>query len=133
MNMLLTWGEVFTVVLTGLVVVFVALILLIAVVWLYGNIFHLINNNKSNKTKITDTSPPSDNTPVSVIEEKVSESDGIPLDIIATITAAVVAFTGGSGVITGIKKTRVNNKRRSTEWANAGIISAMKKSSRVGW
>jgi Na+-transporting methylmalonyl-CoA/oxaloacetate decarboxylase gamma subunit len=136
-EMMLSWGDVWTVVLSGISIVFVVLCILIAVVWTYGQIFHTINkrksgklgknNNKKTEDK-TDTSSLADNTesaqPVSVGE--------IPTGVIAAITAAVAAFTGGKGVVTGIKKRTQIGRRKSTEWGYAGTVSAMKKLNRVG-
>jgi sodium pump decarboxylase gamma subunit len=131
-EMMLSWGEVWTVVLSGISIVFIVLCILIAVVWAYGQIFHSIYKRKSDKNnKKTDDkpiSPDSDNSGLQLISE-----DGIPTGVVAAITAAVAAFTDGKGVVTGIKTQRKtqNGKRRSTEWGNAGTVSAMKKLNRV--
>lgn len=138
MDMLLTWGEVFTVVLTGIVIVFIVLIILIAVVWAYGTIFHTINKRKADKLKekadkqgVVSELTVSDESP-NVTETAEFSETGIPGSVVAAITAAVAAFTGGKGVVTGIKKSRRNTKRRSTEWAYAGTLSAMKNFNRTG-
>ncbi|MDR0987059.1 MAG: OadG family protein [Ruminococcus sp.] len=135
MDMLLTWGEVFTVVLTGLVIVFAALIILIAVVWTYGKIFTAVNKNKQDKQKPgqTQTADSPTSTQTSQSETSVqADTSGIPQSVIAAITAAVAAFTDGKGVVTGIavKKPRKTGKRRSTEWGYAGTVASMK---RTGW
>ena len=43
----ITWGNTLSVVLTGLVVVFAALVILIFLVWLMGKIFIAIGNKKN--------------------------------------------------------------------------------------
>ncbi|MDR0903990.1 MAG: OadG family protein [Ruminococcus sp.] len=140
MEMLLSWGEVFTVVLTGLVIVFAALIILIAVVWAYGKVFTAINKNKQDKNdkkpdeKAAVTQTAGSAQAVTTGSAQAAAS-GIPQGVIAAITAAVAAFTDGKGVVTGIavKKPRKSGKRRSTEWGYAGTVSSMKNLSRTGW
>jgi Na+-transporting methylmalonyl-CoA/oxaloacetate decarboxylase gamma subunit len=155
MEMLLTWGEVFTVVLTGLVIVFAALVILIAVVWAYGKIFTAINKHKQDKDgkKAADSvnsgsaqtaggsdsaqsASGSDSAQSANVSDSAQMADsGIPKSVIAAITAAVAAFTDDKGVVTGIsvKKPRATSRRRSTEWRNKGTLSAMKNLSRTGW
>jgi Na+-transporting methylmalonyl-CoA/oxaloacetate decarboxylase gamma subunit len=146
MDMLLSWGDVWTVVLSGILIVFVVLIILIIIVWIYGQIFHNINKSKADKAaKGGSDSGNSGNTPqnaVAPIDNKdvsdnhVSDSaeTGIPGSVIAAISAAVATFTGGKGVITGItrKKALTNGRRRNTEWGRAGTLSAMRTLNRIG-
>jgi sodium pump decarboxylase gamma subunit len=132
-EMMLSWGEVWTVVLSGISIVFVVLCILIAVVWTYGQIFHTINKHKSDKNnkKAEDKTETSSLSDESVSAQPISDGE-IPTGVIAAITAAVAAFTGGKGIVTGIKKKTQTGRRKSTEWGYAGTVSAMKKLNRVG-
>ncbi|MDR0944424.1 MAG: OadG family protein [Ruminococcus sp.] len=131
-EMLMSWGDVWTVVLTGISIVFVALVILIAIVWAYGKIFQTIEKKK------TDRVTPDNGISVPLTESVTSKStgtaDGVSSEVVAAITAAVYAFTDGRGVVTGIKvqKRIQNGRRRSTEWGYAGTVSAMKKLNRIG-
>jgi Na+-transporting methylmalonyl-CoA/oxaloacetate decarboxylase gamma subunit len=146
MDMKLSWGDVGTVVLSGILIVFVVLIILIAIVWIYGQIFHAINKSKADKasggsapgeTSGGGTAP---NITVNAVTQTPAETDsedGIPGSVIAAISAAVAAFTGGKGVVAGITrkkalKSGVNSRRRSTEWGQAGTVAAMKTLNRIG-
>ena len=56
----ITWGNTLSVVLTGLVVVFAALVILIFLVWLMGKIFIAIGNKRKQGTGTAKTGcPPS--------------------------------------------------------------------------
>ncbi|MDR0947365.1 MAG: OadG family protein [Ruminococcus sp.] len=124
--MQMTWGDVWTVVFTGLLVVFVVLILLIIMVTIYGSIFHRLNSRKKTKngdstSKLTNTASESlikikEEIPVSAQDK--TTFDGVSPETVAAITAAVTAFTDGNGVITGIKPAAVKLTSRKTGWGN---------------
>ena len=89
MEMQMEWSYVGAVVISGLAIVFVALILLIAAVWVMGRIFTAVKSGKSgggDKPKeITPAPQPKNDTP-SVSADAEDESE-----IIAVIAAAVGA------------------------------------------
>jgi Na+-transporting methylmalonyl-CoA/oxaloacetate decarboxylase gamma subunit len=150
MDMKLGWGEVWTVVLSGILIVFAVLVILITVVWIYGKIFTAINNRKSrkgdgsaeggNSSAVTSGSTNNGNSNANAIAASetgnvVSQAQtGIPGSVIAAISAAVAAFTGGKGVVTGItrKKATSNTRRRATEWGRAGTVAAMRTLNKIG-
>lgn len=86
------------VVITGLAVVFIGLILLIALVWLYGKIFQVINDKAAKKAaavaaakseaKAEKAPAPA---PAPVIE------DGIEEEVAAVIAAAIAAYGAQTG------------------------------------
>lgn len=115
-----------SVVLTGLVVVFVALILLVFCVSVFGKIFEAKNKSNNKKAKQTDA--------VKTAQPKKDEAipapaveDGISDEIVAVITAAVASMNDNVNGVTyclkSIKKTS-NASRRA--WANAGAIDNTK-------
>ncbi len=114
-------GTVSSVVITGMVVVFIGLILLIACVAVYGKIFQTINNKKVKKTQ--------DASLKNELEYKkeqdgsvlsVSVEDGIDEEIVAVISAAVAAMSDKNGKKMIVKSVR-NAKPSRPVWANAGI------------
>lgn len=116
-------GTISSVVITGVVVVFIGLILLIFFVFLYGRIFEAINNKKSEKSKkilenkVSAASNQNNNNqsePIPIIE------NGIDEEVIAVITAAIMAMSAKSGKKLALKSVKHAKPIRPV-WANAGI------------
>lgn len=116
-------GTVSSVVITGVVVVFIGLILLIFFVFLYGRIFEAINNKKSEKSKkilenkVSATSNQNNNNqsePIPIIE------NGIDEEVIAVITSSIMAMSAKSGKKLALKSVKHAKPIRPV-WANAGI------------
>lgn len=115
-------GTVSSVVITGVVVVFIGLILLIFFVFLYGRIFEAINNKKSEKSKkilenkVSAASNQNNNQsePIPIIE------NGIDEEVIAVITSAIMAMSAKSGKKLALKSVKHAKPIRPV-WANAGI------------
>lgn len=110
-----------TVVFTGLVVVFVALILLVLCVSLFGKIFDYINKPKDKKQKL-DSEPKkaivNNDAPVAPAVE-----DGINDEVVAVITAAVAALNSNAkGVTYSLKSIKKADNFSRRAWANAGIM-----------
>lgn len=115
-------GKGFIILLTGVVVVFAVLLLLICIITLYGAIVCRIQNkggNKKEEDSVEVKSEPSAAVEQAVDEEIEPEDDGtVPGEIIAAIAAAVeVIFGEGTVKIKSVKKS---SKRRSA-WKSAGI------------
>ena len=116
------WSYVGAVVISGLVIVFVALILLIIAVWVMGKIFTSLKNGKEEggekavekKTPVV-TEAPAVSAPAPVVME---EDDS---EIIAVIAAAVAAMSEECGQplrISSIKRS-APVRTRSNAWARA--------------
>ncbi|MCI7766447.1 MAG: OadG family protein [Oscillospiraceae bacterium] len=117
MEMQMDWSYVGAVVISGLVIVFVALILLIAAVWIMGKIFTAISSkNSGDGTKKTGAAPQLKKEPapvLNVIEEDDSE-------VIAVIAAAVAAMSEELGQPLKIRSIRrAGGPSRSSAWARA--------------
>lgn len=117
MNVLLNvdWGFTMAVVLTGIVVVFTALVLLVFVIWLFGKIMTSIGKATAKPEKKKDAKPP-----VPVVEVA---SDGLTDDVVAAIMAAVSAVLaeegdGKSYVVKSIKRVRKNR----FAWGKAAAV-----------
>lgn len=117
MNVLLNvdWGSTMAVVLTGLVVVFAALVLLVFVIWLFGKIMTTVgaSGSKAEKKKNAKSAVP-------VVEVA---SDGLTDEVVAAIMAAVSAVLAEEGdekpyVIKSIKRVRKNR----FAWGKAAAV-----------
>ncbi len=119
MEMQMSGSYVAIVVVTGLIVVFIVLILLIWIVQIMGKIFSSIDKSKGNnpgdaaKKKI-DTAV--NNTPAPIVE------DGISDEIVAVIAAAVASVMGTGYAIKSVKKSVDKSSSRRTAWGTQGVI-----------
>lgn len=118
MEIQMEWSYVGAVVISGLVIVFVALILLIAAVWVMGRIFTAVKSGKSgggDKPKEIAPAPQPKNDTPSVSADTEDESE-----IIAVIAAAVAAMSAECGKplrIHSIK--RAGSISKANSWARA--------------
>lgn len=107
---------------TGFVVVFAVLILLIGVIKLYSGIVYSAQQKAEKKAKAKaekNAQPAKVPTPASAPVSAQPSSTDPDLQTVAVITAAVQAYYGDSDVrVTGI--TPVSSTR--SEWATAGVI-----------
>lgn len=113
------WGFVISVTLTGLVVVFAALILLVAIIMLFGKIGASVDKSSEKKPEIKPA-------PKAVTSSAVKPTAAIEDDteIIAVITAAISALRVGEGKTGGfkIRSIKQNNAVASRKaWSMAGI------------
>lgn len=118
------------VVITGLAVVFIGLILLIALVWLYGKIFQVINDKAAKKAaaaaaakseaKAEKAPTPA---PAPVIE------DGIEEEVAAVIAAAIAAYGAQTGKKLAVRSIRSadggsGSRRVRNAWGAAALSEA---------
>lgn len=117
MYMQMDWSYVFAVVISGLVLVFVALILLILAVSVMGKIFTSVKEKKTDAP--APAAPPVREMPV-IPEAPAADDD--ETEIAAVIAAAVAAISEESGKALRVKSIRpANGQRRSSRgsWAAA--------------
>ena len=118
------------VVITGLAVVFIGLILLIALVWLYGKIFQAINDKAAKKAaaaaaakseaKAEKAPAPA---PAPVIE------DGIEEEVAAVIAAAIAGYGAPTGKRLAVRSIRSadggsGSRRVRNAWGAAALSEA---------
>lgn len=107
-----------TLLIAGFVIVFVVLILLIAIITVYGKLIQSAQNKLSKKKSEKDISKTSEIKSVTREEIEEMTSSEIPDEIIAVIAAAVDSLYGS-------KPHRIKNIKRSrsirSSWGNAGI------------
>lgn len=122
--MVIPWTKVWAVVITGLVVVFLALVLLIVFVQIFGKIFSGIANKEKKGSKpdvipVPQVTVP-ENVTRSVPEPEISGDDD---EVIAVISAAVAMMAARDGKKYAVRSiNRTENKRRSagSVWGAAG-------------
>lgn len=123
------WSYVGAVVISGLVIVFTALILLIVAVWIMGQIFTVIKARKAKTAEVQKSPaaapvkipPVSVSAPAPAVQASASDDD----EVIAVIAAAVAAMAAESGKSLRIKSVRpVKGKARSNAWAGAAAAES---------
>ncbi len=118
------WSSVGIITLTGLLVVFAILAILIFLFWAMGKIFGAIDSSKKKKAEAAKAAAKPASAPAAAsqpVEEVYEEEDTSDDEIIAVISAAIAAYSeqdGKSYEIRSIK--RKDNKARSA-WSLAGI------------
>lgn len=114
------WSSVGILSLTGILVVFLILAILIFFFWLMGTIFKAIDKSKAAK-KAAAESVKATPAPVAETVEVIPEDENDE-EIVAVISAAIAAYAeaeGTSYTITGIRKRR--EVRERSAWSMAGI------------
>lgn len=114
------------VILTGFVVVFSMLFLLIGIIKLYSFIVMKVQDKTSVQEQKKDkVSQPKDSLkksqvkPVPVLSDPSTAEDGLSEEIVAVIAAAVASTYGGKGRVK-IKSIKKSGGRSA--WANAGVL-----------
>ena len=121
------WGSVGIMALTGILVVFLILAILIFFFWLMGTIFKAIDKSKAVKKASAEAAK---KTEVPVVEtETVSEA---PQDdeeeIVAAISAAIAAYEGeGNFTIRSIRKRGDASAHTRSAWSMAGLSGNMRE------
>ncbi len=105
----------------GILMVFVALILLIVVISLFGKMLSNTGKSKSKKSKAAPAAekaaPAAPAVKAAPAAAPVASSNGIPDEIIAVIAAAVAAMDDGAYVIRSVRRS----KEGRPAWSMAGI------------
>ena len=108
--------DVVAVVLTGISVVFAGLVILIALVTLYGKIFESINKSKAAKAEAEKAAKPAPKpAPAAKIESGIEE------ETVAVIMAAISAYGAASGKklrVAGIKRAG-SSQGNTNAWSSA--------------
>lgn len=116
------WGSVGITALSGILVVFLILAILIFIFWLMGVVFKSIDKSKKAKAEAAKaaaaTKPAPAAEPVQAVEEAEEEDDA---EIIAVISAAIAAYSEQDGTTYAIRKIERKDKRARSAWSLAGI------------
>ena len=114
------YNYVWAVVITGLAVVFLALVILIAIVWLMGKIFSIGSGKKKISAEQKKTIVPAKTVPVKTATVNTADND----EVIAVIAAAVAAMGQADGKTYKVKSVRAvknNNSASRSAWTMAGL------------
>ena len=114
------WGTTWSVVITGLLVVFCILIILTLIILGYGTLVYKIQNRKKNPPVQKNADKPKVEKAPAVQEIAVQE-EGIPGEIIAASAAAVAAMEEGTGTSYSIRSVRRSAGNRPV-WGAAGLM-----------
>lgn len=117
-------GTVASVVITGIVVVFIGLVLLILLVSIYGKIFDVINSRAARKAEEAKKAAEAAKTATKPEPVKVAApvvEDGIEEETVAVIMAAISAMSSAEGKKLVLKSVKTAKPQRPA-WSTAGII-----------
>lgn len=117
-------GTVASVVITGIVVVFIGLVLLILLVSIYGKIFDVINNRAARKAEEAKKAAEAEKAAAKPEPVKVAApvvEDGIEEETVAVIMAAISAMSSAEGKKLVLKSVKTAKPQRPA-WSAAGII-----------
>lgn len=118
------WSSVGILTITGILVVFVILAILIFFFWLMGSIFKALDKARAEKKAAAAEAAKAETakveTPAPAVEE-VSDEEELVDDgeIIAVISAAIAAYTDGDYTIKSVR--RHTDRRTRSAWSTAGI------------
>ena len=102
-------------VITGMVVVFLILGLLIGLLYIIS-FFCNLGNKKKKDAKPADTVAETAPAPVELIDEDENDDE-----VVAVISAAIAAYTSGDGKTYAIKRIKRAEKQPRSSWGNAGV------------
>lgn len=120
------WGSVGILALTGILVVFLILAILIFFFWLIGTIFKAIDKSRAEKKASEDAAK--SEAPAAAVEavETVEETDDE--ELIAVISAAIAAYEGdGNFTIRRVRKCGDKNPKTRSAWSMAGLSGNMRQ------
>lgn len=122
------WGSVGILALTGIMVVFLILAILIFFFWLMGTIFKAVDKSKANNKasaeaeKAAVPAPAAEAAPVPAAVEDNDE------ELIAVITAAIAAYEeNGDFTIKSVRKRGDKNPQARSAWSMAGLNGSMRQ------
>lgn len=121
------WGLIGSTVVTGIVIVFLILAILIFFLWAMGKIFQSVDKSKAKKAEqkaavSAAPAPESKPAPAEVYEEIEEDDD----EIIAVISAAIAAYGEAEGKQYRISSVKKREKSQRTGWSAAGIADNMR-------
>lgn len=111
------WGSVGIITLTGILVVFFILAILIFLFWALGKTFQTIDKNRAAKAEAAAPAPAA----VPAAVEEIVEEDDNDDEIMAVISAAIAAYAEEEGTSYTIRDVKKRDKRARSAWSLAGI------------
>ena len=111
------WGSVGIITLTGILVVFFILAILIFLFWALGKTFQTIDKNRAAKAEAAKKAA----APAPATVEEIVEEDDNDDEIMAVISAAIAAYAEEEGTSYTIRDVKKRDKRARSAWSLAGI------------
>ncbi len=111
------WSSVGIIALTGILVVFLILAILIFIFWLMGTIFKVMGKSKKEKKSAAEAEK-AVAAPVTAPEPAEEEDYADDEELVAVISAAIAAYTEESFTVKSIRK---RGSRSTSAWRTAGI------------
>ena len=124
------WGSVGILALTGILVVFLILAILIFFFWLMGVIFKAIDKSKAEKKASAEAAKIDIPAPAAVVtaEEAVGDEVDDEEELIAVITAAIAAYEeSGDFTVTSVRRRGDKNPQARSAWSMAGLNGSMRQ------
>lgn len=118
------WGSVGIMALTGILVVFLILAILIFFFWLMGTIFKTIDKSKAEK-KASAEAAKAEIAPAPAPEAVQPAEEDDDEELIAVISAAIAAYEGDGGFTIRSIKRRGGEKRKQSAWRMAGVMNSI--------
>ncbi|MGN0684236.1 MAG: OadG family transporter subunit [Oscillospiraceae bacterium] len=115
------WSSVGIIALTGILVVFLILAILIMFFYALGAIFKAIDKKKAKAAPVKQVVAPA---PAPVIEEIEDEDEE---ELIAVISAAIAAYAENDGTSYTIRSIKRKGDRTRSAWSMAGISANMRQ------
>lgn len=121
------WGSVGILALTGILVVFLILAILIFFFWLMGTIFRSIDKSRAEKKALDEAAKTEAPASVPAVEEAAEETDDEE-ELVAVISAAIAAYEGEGGFsIKSIRRRETNAGNTRSAWSLAGLNGNMRQ------
>ena len=113
------WGSVGIITLTGILVVFFILAILIFLFWALGKTYQTIDKNRAAKAEAAKKAAAPAPAPAPV--EEIVEEDDNDDEIMAVISAAIAAYAEEEGTSYTIRDVKKRDQRARSAWSLAGI------------
>lgn len=116
------WGSVGIVTLTGILIVFFILAILIFMFWLLGTIFKGVDKSRKAKAEAVKAAAPAAPAPAPAPVEEIADDDSSDdEEIMAVISAAIAAYAEEEGTSYTIRNVKRRDSRSRSAWSLAGI------------
>lgn len=115
------WGSVGIITITGILIVFCILAILIFFFWLMGTIFKGVDKKKKAKAEAAKAAAPAAAPAPAPVEEAAEDDADSDEEIMAVISAAIAAYAEEEGTSYTIRNVKRRDSRTRSAWSLAGI------------
>lgn len=115
------WSSVGIITLTGILVVFLILAILIALFWGMGMFFKSKDKRKAKKAEAAKAAAAKEPVVAPAPVEEIEEDDSDDDEIIAVISAAIAAYSEADGKQYAIRSIKRKDNKTRSAWSLAGI------------